>query len=55
MNLMVKSGATAEGTAPSDLYTDTMKVLGQEPWPSEVDPLEGFILHETEAVHMKAG
>jgi NTE family protein len=34
-------------------YTDTTKVLAQAPWASEVDPLEGFILHETEAGRMK--
>jgi NTE family protein len=34
-------------------YTDTMKVLSQVPWAGEFDPLEGFILHETEGGHMK--
>jgi len=34
-------------------YTDTAKVLAQAPWASDVDPLEGFILHETEAGRMK--
>ena len=33
-------------------YEDTRHVLAAEPWLSEVDPLEGFILHETEAGHM---
>jgi NTE family protein len=28
---------------------DTRRVLEQQPWLEEVDPLEGFILHETEA------
>jgi NTE family protein len=34
-------------------YGDTTKVLAQAPWASDVDPLEGFILHETEAGRMK--
>jgi hypothetical protein len=29
------------------------KVLAQAPWTNDVDPLEGFILHETEAGRMK--
>lgn len=33
-------------------YGDTMRVLTQEPWTHEVDPLEGFVLHEAEAGHM---
>ena len=33
-------------------YTDTMRVLAQAPWTHEFDPLEGFILHETEAGRM---
>jgi NTE family protein len=28
---------------------DTRRVIEQRPWLQEVDPLEGFILHETEA------
>jgi hypothetical protein len=28
-------------------------VLAQAPWASDSDPLEGFILHETEAGRMK--
>jgi hypothetical protein len=104
MNLMVKSGVTAEGAAPFDPKklgqivfvlqrrtrmhvvhlvapplagedhskdidfsasgirlrwdagcTDTVKMVAQAPWASEVDPLEGFILRETEARRMKAG
>jgi NTE family protein len=34
-------------------YTDTAKVLAQAPWAGDFDPLEGFILHETEAGRMK--
>ena len=34
-------------------YTDTVKVLAQAPWAGDFDPLEGFILHETEAGRMK--
>jgi NTE family protein len=30
-------------------YADTLRVLEQQPWAHEFDPLEGFILHETEA------
>jgi hypothetical protein len=30
-----------------------IKVLAQAPWASDFDPLEGFILHETEAGRMK--
>jgi NTE family protein len=30
-------------------YADTLRVLEQQPWTREFDPLEGFILHETEA------
>jgi len=30
-------------------YADTLRVLEQRPWTHESDPLEGFILHETEA------
>ncbi|HYZ31838.1 MAG TPA: patatin-like phospholipase family protein [Crenalkalicoccus sp.] len=30
-------------------YADTLRVLEQQPWTHEFDPLEGFILHETEA------
>src|SRR3954453_5907157 len=30
-------------------YADTMRVLERAPWRDEVDPLEGFILHEAEA------
>ena len=33
-------------------YTDTMRVLTQAPWTHEFDPLEGLILHETEAGRM---
>jgi len=33
-------------------YTDTMRALAQAPWTHEFDPLEGFILHETEAGRM---
>ncbi len=29
-------------------YADTLRVLEQRPWTHEFDPLEGFILHETE-------
>ena len=34
-------------------YGDTVKVLAQAPWAGDFDPLEGFILHETEAGRMK--
>ena len=34
-------------------YGDTMRVLEQEPWTHDVDPLEGFVLHEAEAGHMQ--
>jgi NTE family protein len=34
-------------------YTDTVNVLAQAPWAGDFDPLEGFILHETEAGRMK--
>src|SRR3954447_15292073 len=27
-------------------YADTQRVLAQAPWTADVDPLEGFILHE---------
>jgi NTE family protein len=30
-------------------YADTLRVLEQRPWTHGFDPLEGFILHETEA------
>lgn len=30
-------------------YADTVRVLEQRPWTHEVDPLEGFILHEATA------
>jgi NTE family protein len=30
-------------------YADTLRVLEQQPWTHQFDPLEGFILHETEA------
>jgi NTE family protein len=30
-------------------YTDTLQVIEQRPWTHAVDPIEGFILHETEA------
>jgi NTE family protein len=30
-------------------YADTVRVLEQQPWTHRFDPLEGFILHETEA------
>jgi len=30
-------------------YAHTRRVLEQQPWTHPVDPLEGFILHETEA------
>lgn len=30
-------------------YADTLRVIEQRPWTHEVDPIEGFILHETEA------
>ena len=33
-------------------YADTCRVLEQKPWLVDVDPLEGFILHETEAGHV---
>jgi NTE family protein len=33
-------------------YADTMAVLRQAPWRAPHDPLEGFILHETEAGHV---
>ncbi|MFQ3594669.1 MAG: DUF3734 domain-containing protein [Sphingomonadaceae bacterium] len=31
---------------------DTRRVLAERPWTHSVDPLEGFILHETEAGHV---
>jgi NTE family protein len=30
-------------------YADTLRVLEQQPWTREFDPLEGFILHEAQA------
>ncbi len=30
-------------------YADTVRVLAQEPWTHEFDPMEGLILHEAEA------
>jgi NTE family protein len=30
-------------------YADTLRVLAQQPWTHQFDPIEGFILHETEA------
>ena len=30
-------------------YRDASRVLEQQPWTHDFDPLEGFILHETEA------
>jgi NTE family protein len=30
-------------------YAETLSVIAQRPWTHEVDPIEGFILHETEA------
>lgn len=30
-------------------YADTIRVLDQQPWTHQFDPIEGFILHETEA------
>ena len=33
-------------------YADTRAVLRQAPWRAPHDPLEGFILHETEAGHV---
>ncbi len=30
-------------------YADTLRVLAQRPWTHPFDPIEGFILHETEA------
>ena len=30
-------------------YADTLRVLEQQPWTRPFDPIEGFILHETEA------
>jgi NTE family protein len=30
-------------------YADTLRVLEQQPWTHQFDPLDGFILHETEA------
>jgi NTE family protein len=30
-------------------YADTLRVLEQQPWTHQFDPIEGFILHETEA------
>jgi len=30
-------------------YADTLRVLEQQPWTHQSEPLEGFILHETEA------
>ena len=33
-------------------YRDTLAVLRQRPWDAPSDPLEGFILHETEGGHM---
>jgi NTE family protein len=29
-------------------YADTLRVLAQRPWTHQFDPMEGFILHETE-------
>ncbi|MGG5822564.1 patatin-like phospholipase family protein [Falsiroseomonas sp. HW251] len=33
-------------------HADTLRVLEQQPWTHQFDPLEGFILHETEAGHI---
>jgi NTE family protein len=33
-------------------YADTVRVLAQQPWTHEVDPTEGFILHEAAAGRM---
>ncbi|MCH4894522.1 patatin-like phospholipase family protein [Sphingomonas sp. SFZ2018-12] len=33
-------------------YADTMRVLNKQPWHEDVDPLEGFILHEASAGEM---
>ncbi|WP_201290971.1 DUF3734 domain-containing protein [Croceibacterium salegens] len=33
-------------------YSDTMRALESAPWRQEVDPLEGFVLHETMGGHM---
>jgi NTE family protein len=33
-------------------YTDTVRVLAQEPWTRQFDPTEGFILHEAAAGQM---
>jgi len=30
-------------------YADTVRMLAQQPWTHEFDPMEGFILHEVEA------
>lgn len=35
-------------------YRDTLAVLAQQPWNAPSDPLEGFILHETEGGHVVA-
>jgi len=34
-------------------HSDTMRVLEQQPWTREVEPLEGFVLHEAEAGRME--
>ena len=34
-------------------HSDTMRVLNQHPWTHEVEPLEGFVLHEAEAGRME--
>jgi NTE family protein len=33
-------------------YADTMRTLEAAPWRDEVDPLEGFVLHEAMGGHM---
>jgi NTE family protein len=33
-------------------YRDTMRTLEQAPWRDDVDPLEGFVLHEAMGGHM---
>ena len=33
-------------------YRDTMPTLEQAPWRDDVDPLEGFVLHEAMGGHM---
>lgn len=33
-------------------YNDTAHIISQHPWTVETDPLEGFILHETESGHV---